>query len=74
MVKVKINNESSLGSRLEHELSGKTFQTDAPVNSNGKLGSFFYGRFMRVHLKFLHRYNHWHANADFRPRFERHAY
>ena len=41
MVKVKINNESSLGSRLEHELSGKTFQTDAPVNSNGKLGGFF---------------------------------
>jgi len=40
MVKVKINYEGGLRCELEHELSGKTFQTDAPVDNNGKGESF----------------------------------
>ena len=40
MVKVKINYKAGLGCGLEHELSGKTFQTDAPVNNNGKIDDF----------------------------------
>lgn len=40
MVKVKINYEGGLRCALEHEKSGKTFQTDAPVDNNGKGESF----------------------------------
>ena len=40
MVKVKINYEGELRCQLEHELSGKTFKTDAPVDNNGKGESF----------------------------------
>ncbi len=40
MVKVKINYEGGLRCVLEHEQSGKTFQTDAPVANNGKGESF----------------------------------
>lgn len=40
MVKVKINYEGGLRCKLEHELSGKTFKTDAPVDNNGKGESF----------------------------------
>jgi putative redox protein len=40
MVKVKINYEGGLRCLLEHEKSGKTFQTDAPVDNNGKGESF----------------------------------
>lgn len=40
MVKVKINYEGGLRCELEHEKSGKTFQTDAPVDNNGKGESF----------------------------------
>tara|TARA_B110000285_G_scaffold210594_1_gene252557 strand:- start:2100 stop:2585 length:486 start_codon:yes stop_codon:yes gene_type:complete len=40
MVKVKINYEGELRCQLVHELSGKTFKTDAPVDNNGKGESF----------------------------------
>ena len=40
MVKVKINYEGGLRCALEHEKSGKTFKTDAPVDNNGKGESF----------------------------------
>jgi uncharacterized OsmC-like protein len=40
MVKIKINYEGGLRCELEHELSGNTFKTDAPVDNNGKGESF----------------------------------
>lgn len=40
MVKIKINYEGGLRCQLEHELSGKRFKTDAPIDNNGKGESF----------------------------------
>jgi len=40
MVKVQINYEGELRCQLVHELSGKTFKTDAPTDNNGKGESF----------------------------------
>jgi putative redox protein len=40
MVKVKINYTGELRCELEHEKSGKTFETDAPVDNQGKGQSF----------------------------------
>ena len=40
MVKIKIKYEGELRCQLVHELSGKAFKTDAPVDNNGKGESF----------------------------------
>ena len=40
MVKIKIKYEGELRCQVVHELSGKAFKTDAPVDNNGKGESF----------------------------------